>query len=169
MYTPLVTINTTSPAHNIFNNRDLAGPNRLHYRRIIAILSVRMTTLHTSPQSETQALQWLLPILDQPVHELPAETFKQAWAAVFYLYGGLHPDDVADHGDQLITAYDGPEEYRALDARLVVPRYVQSGWPVALAPLAEEAWRRHEQAQLTDEELYCSEAQQAGFVERMKG
>lgn len=103
------------------------------------------------------------------MQQLPAEAFKQAWAAVFYLYGGLHPDDATDHGDELITAFDGPEEYKALDERLVVPRYVQSGWPVVLAPLAQEAWRRHDIAQLTDDELYCSEAQHAGLIERMKG
>lgn len=120
------------------------------------------------PSNEQQALQWLLPTLDQPVQQLQPDAFKQAWAAVFYLYGGLHPDDATDHGDQLITAHDGPEEHRALDERLVVPRYVQSGWPVVLAPLADEAWRRHELAQLTDDELYCSKAQQAGFMERLK-
>lgn len=129
-----------------------------------------MSTLsNLIPSNEQQALHWLLPTLDQPVQQLTTEAFKQAWAAVFYLYGGLHPDDAIDHGDQMITAYDGPEQYRALDARLVVPRYVQSGWPVVLAPLAQEAWRRHELTQLTDDELYCSEAQHAGFMERMKG
>lgn len=111
----------------------------------------------------------LLPTLDQPVQQIPKEAFKQAWAAVFYLYGGLHPDDATEHGTQLITDFDGPEEYRAIDARLVVPRYWQSGWPVVLAPLAAEAWRRHELGLLSDDELYCSEAQHAGFMERMKG
>lgn len=120
------------------------------------------------PSNAQQALQWLLPTLDLPVHQLPAKAFKQAWAAVFYLYGGLHPDDATDHGDQLVTVFDGPEEYRDVDARLAVPRYVQSGWPVVLAPLAQEAWHRHEQAQLTDDEFYCAEAQRAGFIERMK-
>ena len=129
--------------------------------------SIMSPSSNLIPSNEQQALQWLLPTLDQPVQQLPAEAFKQAWAAVFYLYGGLHPDDATDHGAQLITAYDGPEEYRALDARLVVPRYLQSGWPVVLARLAQEAWRRHELAQLTDDELYCSEAQQAGFMARV--
>jgi hypothetical protein len=140
---------------------------------VVGIMSKYSSIMNASsnliPTNEQQALQLLLPTLDQPVQLLPAEAFKQAWAAVFYLYGGLHPDEATDHGAQLITAYDGQEEYRALDARLVVPRYVQSGWPVVLAPLAQEAWRRHELAQLTDDELYCSEAQHAGFMERMKG
>ncbi|HMQ76531.1 MAG TPA: hypothetical protein PKE21_10100 [Flavobacteriales bacterium] len=125
------------------------------------------TSSNFIPSNEQQALQWLLPTLDQPVQQLPAEALKQAWAAVFFLYGGLHPDDATNHGDQLITAYDGPAVYRALDQRLVVPRYVQSGWPVALAPLAEEAWHRHQLAQLTDDELYCSEAQHVGLKERV--
>ena len=119
------------------------------------------------PRNEQQALHWLLQTLDKPVQQLTTAAFKQAWAAVFYLYGGLHPDDATDHGDHLITAYDGPEEYRTLDARLVVPRYVQSGWPVILAALAQEAWRRHELAQLTDDELYCAEAQHAGIIARV--
>jgi hypothetical protein len=131
--------------------------------------SIMSDSANPIPSSEREAIQWLLPTLDQPVEELPKESFKQAWAAVFYLYGGLHPDDANNHGTQLITAYDGLEEYRAIDTRLVVPRYQQSGWPVALAPLAEEAWRRHEQAQLNEDELYCSEAQHAGFMMRMAG
>lgn len=120
------------------------------------------------PSSEQEALQWLLPTLDQPMEPLPADAFKQAWAAVFFLYGGLHPDGATEHGTELLTVYDGPEEFRSIDSRLVVPRHVNSGWPVVLTPLAEEAWRRYDQALLTDNEMYCAEAQHAGFLDRMK-
>lgn len=110
----------------------------------------------------------LLPTLGQPVQQLSHDAFKRAWSALFYLYGGLHPDDATDHGTEFITDFDVPEEYRTIDPRLVVPRYRQSGWPVVLAPLAAEAWTRHEQGLLSEDELYCSEAQHAGFMERMK-
>lgn len=123
-------------------------------------------TIHI-PSNEREALQWLIPTLDQSAEQISSEAFKRAWAAVFYLYGGLHPDDAIEHGTEQHTLYDGPEEYRDIDSRLIVPRYTKSGWPVALAPLADDAWRRYELEQLQDDEMYCSEAQHAGFMARM--
>jgi hypothetical protein len=131
--------------------------------------SIMSVTSNPIPHSEQEALGMLLPTLGQPVQQLSHDAFKQAWSAVFYLYGGLHPDDATDHGTQLITGFDGPEEYRSIDPRLVVPRYQQSGWPVVLAPLAAEAWTRYELGLLSEDELYCAEVQHAGFMERMKG
>lgn len=120
------------------------------------------------PASEQEALQWLLPTLDQPMELLPAEAFTRAWSAIFYLYGGLHPDAAIAHGTELTTTYDGPAAYREIDARLVVPRYEQSGWPVVLAPLADEAWRRYDAGLLQDDEMYCAKAQRAGLEARMR-
>jgi DNA (cytosine-5)-methyltransferase 1 len=43
---------------------------------------------------------------------------------------------------------------------------VDSGWPVLLAPVAAEAWRRYEAGELKDDEFYCSEAVVAGMCHR---
>ena len=66
--------------------------------------------------------------------------FVRTWAAVAYLFPGLHPDGYEDS---------------------------ESGWPRALKRLAGEAWRRAEAGELADEELYCSDAQWCGLYDRM--
>ena len=57
-------------------------------------------------------------------------------------------------------------EIRKIEPRLLAPYYVESGWPVVLAPVAKEAWRRYEADELKDDELYCSEAVVAGMCNR---
>lgn len=119
------------------------------------------------PANEQEALSWLLLVLDQPLNELPAQTFDQAWAALFYLYGGLHPDGALNHGTVISTEDDGPERFRDIEPRLIAPFYTESGWPVVLAPLANEAIRRYGSGLLHEEDFYPSEAQHAGLVDRM--
>lgn len=123
------------------------------------------------PKDETQAVEWLRPFLNDPTPRFlkaaPAETFKQAWYAIAFLYSGLHPDAALDHGDRITRkpAHDHPL-VRKLEPRLLAPYYERSGWPVVLAPIAREAWRRYRADELTDDEFYCSEAQMAGMCHR---
>ena len=42
-----------------------------------------------------------------------------------------------------------------------------SGWPRVLKPFATEAWRRFENGNLTEEELYPSNSQWCGLYDRM--
>ena len=78
--------------------------------------------------------------LKQPVAELPAESFVRAWCCVAYLFPGLHPDGFED---------------------------ADSGWPRVLKRFAAEAWHRADAGELTDEELYPSDAQWSGLYDRM--
>ncbi len=78
--------------------------------------------------------------LKRPLNELSHEAFLRAWCSVAYLFPGLHPDGYED---------------------------TDSGWPRALKPFAAEAWRRAEAGELTDEELYCCDAQWSGLYDRM--
>lgn len=71
---------------------------------------------------------------------LSKSEFVRIWSAVAYLYPGLHPDGFEDE---------------------------QSGWPAALKRFATEAWRRAEAGELTDGELYPSDAQWAGLYDRI--
>lgn len=122
------------------------------------------------PQSEAQAVAWLKPLFDLPptaLRKLGDETFKRAWSAISFIYAGLHPDGALDHGDAI--SRDGFEDYPPisdLEPRLLAPYYERSGWPVILAPIAREAWRRFRNEQLTDEAFYCCEAQKAGMSHR---
>lgn len=53
-----------------------------------------------------------------------------------------------------------------IDPRLRAPYYEHSGWPVVLAPVAKEAWRRFKAGELKADEFYCGEAVVAGMVHR---
>jgi DNA (cytosine-5)-methyltransferase 1 len=118
-----------------------------------------------------EAVEWLLGIIRsvdaKTLRQLPANDFKRGWYSVGFLYPGLHPDSALEHGTELCN--DESEEFPEIskvDPRLLAPYYVDSGWPVLLAPVAAEAWRRYEAGELKDDEFYCSEAVVAGMCHR---
>ena len=112
----------------------------------------------------------MIPLLDVPPNALrsvEAEEFKRGWFAIAFLYAGLHPDGALDHGDTIqrkIAEEDTPMS--RFEPRLFAPYYERSGWPVLLAPIAREAWRRFRKNELREEEFYCGEAQMAGMCHR---
>lgn len=75
-----------------------------------------------------------------PLENLSNEDFLRAWSSVTYLFPGLHPDGFNDEG---------------------------SGWPRVLKRFAAEAWQRADKGEITDEELYPSDAQWSGIYDRM--
>ena len=115
------------------------------------------TSILFFPRSEREALQWLIPALDRPLANMPLDEFMKAWYAIGYLYGGLHPDEATNHGDEIANDNDGPDRFNLIEPRLIAPYYAQSGWPLVLAPLADEAWRRYEAGRLEEDEFYCYE------------
>lgn len=123
------------------------------------------------PKDENQAVEWLRPFLDDPtsrfLKSVRDDVFKKAWYAIAFLYSGLHPDAALDHGDRITRKpqHDYPL-VRELEPRLLAPYHERSGWPVVLAPIAREAWRRYRADELTEDEFYCSEAQMAGIEYR---
>lgn len=128
--------------------------------------------LASLPKDELEAVQWVLPLLDletRVLRRVPQKQFMRAWSAIAFLYVGLHPDSALDHGTRVV---DDGEDYplvSRVEARLLKPYYEESGWPVVLAPVAAEAWRRHGNGRLRDDDLYCSDAQMAGMVFRSHG
>ena len=79
--------------------------------------------------------------LAKSLAEIGSAEFITAWYAVAYLNPGLHPD-----------GYDSPD----------------SGWTPTLRRFAAEAWRRAERGELSDGELYPSDAAWAGLCDRLK-
>jgi len=126
--------------------------------------------LNPLPSNQDQAIQWLLDLVHatdkKTLRQVPTPTFKRGWYAIAFLYAGLHPDSALEHGKELSNDADGFPEIKKIEPRLLSPYYVRSGWPVVLAPVAEEAWRRYEADALKDEEFYCSEAVIAGMCSR---
>ena len=117
------------------------------------------------PKSDVQAAEWVANVAKlspQELRRVPIEEIKRAWYSIAFLYMGLHPDSALEHGTEIL---DDAEDYPAVDKiepRLINPYYEQSGWPVFLEDLGNEAWRRFDLGQLEDEEFYCSDAQMAG-------
>lgn len=121
------------------------------------------------PKDEKQAMHWLAPLLDldrRALRGVAEDNFKLAWISIAFLYAGLHPDSALEHGTRI--AHDAPDYPKVshFEPRLIQPYYEQSGWPVILAPVAREAWRRYESGCMSDDDFYCCEAQLAGMRHR---
>jgi len=126
--------------------------------------------LQPLPKDESQAVDWLMELVqaadNKTLRKVPVDEFKRGWFSVGFLYPGLHPDGALDHGKKLSSEIVNHAEIRKIEPRLIAPYYVESGWPVVLAPVAKEAWRRYEASELKDDEFYCSEALIAGMCYR---
>jgi len=121
------------------------------------------------PMDEDEAISWLLPLLDKDsrtLRKVAPDDFKRAWYSIGFLYMGLHPDGALDHGKTISSKIEDYPLTSRIEPRLLAPYYERSGWPVVLAPVAREAWRRYEAEALGDDEFYCSEAQMAGICHR---
>ncbi len=122
------------------------------------------------PMNCDQALAWLrelVAVIDgKRLRKLPDEDFKRGWFSIGYWYPELHPDGALESGHRMSSAAANGEKLREIDARLVVPFYVQSGWPVLLEPVAREAHRRYRAGHLKRHELYPTEAAIAGMWSR---
>lgn len=121
------------------------------------------------PESDLQALHWLMPLLDlspNEIRKISNDEFKKAWFSIAFLFMGLHPDGALDHGTKTASDAETSVVVATIEPRLLNPYYERSGWPVALAPIAREAWRRFQAKLLKDDEFYCSEAQLAGMYHR---
>jgi hypothetical protein len=87
---------------------------------------------------------------------LSSEDFVRGWHALLWLFPDLHPENALEHGDD---EHDAPAPAPNLERR-----YTRSGWPVALALIGEDAWRRFKAEEISDEAFYCVEAQRAGMT-----
>lgn len=120
------------------------------------------------PNDESEALNWLKSVLEFSPNELRKLSkfkFMKVWAAISYLYPGLHPDGACGRGN-IVYADEDTEFFDGSDSCLASPYYEMSGWPVVLVPLADEAWRRYGNGEFEENEMYRCDAQQAGFKYR---
>jgi len=119
------------------------------------------------PASSEEAVKWLLVLVrasdGKTLQQVSPDKFKRGWYSIGFLYPGLHPDNALAHGTAVSNNIADCTVMREIEPRLLVPFYTESGWPVVLAPVVEEAWRRYEAGDLKDEEFYCSEAAIAGM------
>lgn len=85
-----------------------------------------------------------------PVEFVDDGNFKQAWQKIHLLLPHLHPESALDNG----------REISAIPSRTISfclePYFIRSGWPVELAPIAQEASRRHHSGRLASSEYFHS-------------
>lgn len=121
---------------------------------------LRRSPIRPLPKCSAQALRWLTALIMASkrvdLRTVSTREFKQGWYAICFLYPGLHPDGALAHGKQQVRRPQNCPEVAHVEPRLLAPYYARSGWPVVLAPIAREAWRRYEDGGLTDEEFYCA-------------
>jgi DNA (cytosine-5)-methyltransferase 1 len=129
---------------------------------------IHLFDLEPLPKDEQEAEEWLVALVqaaaENRLNSTSLELFKRGWYAIGFLYTGLHPDSALSHGSTVSECTE--TDTNPVDRRLITPFYIESGWPVALAPIAEEAWRRYGANELADNELYYSEAVLAGMCFR---
>jgi hypothetical protein len=90
----------------------------------------------------------------QTLRTLSKDEFLRVWRSVLLLVRDLHPENAIDHGKEKtrVSAKNGmPEPFR----KIVEYRFLRSGWPVELAHIGHEAWRRQRTAEVTRAELYA--------------
>lgn len=136
--------------------RYLAAAERVHPLR---------EPLAPLPRDPREAVAWLQPLVATGRDGLRAMSradFRRGWFSLGFLHTRLHPDGVRENGTRLWEPAGDYPLLNQLAPHLVRPAYAQSGWPVALAPIADEARRRFKAGQLREREFYCSEAQFAG-------
>jgi DNA (cytosine-5)-methyltransferase 1 len=128
-----------------------------------------MWRLSPLPESNKEAARWIVNAArssSKEMRQVSRDDLKRAWFSVGFLFMGLHPDSALDHGGFILEAPEVDPEIHAIEPLLQSPYYEQSGWPVYLKELAAEVWRRFEAGQISEEELYCSDAQMAGACYR---
>lgn len=77
-----------------------------------------------------------------PIEFVEDESFKQTWKKIHKLLPHLHPESALDNGVEISAV---PK--RSISFCLE-PYFIRSGWPVELAPIAQEAQRRHKSGRL---------------------
>jgi DNA (cytosine-5)-methyltransferase 1 len=118
------------------------------------------------PPSKDDAIKRLLPIINlnnRDLRKIPTAEFKLTWYSITYLCCDLHPDSALDNGEETSKRAKHTQSKDSI-SEILEPYYVRSGWPVKLAVIANEAWRRYQNKELKSDEFYCTKAQQAGYL-----
>ncbi len=72
----------------------------------------------------------------KPIEFADDECFKKTWKMIHLLLPHLHPESVIDNGTEISSVPSRNISF------CLEPYYIRSGWPVELAPIAQEAYRR---------------------------
>jgi DNA (cytosine-5)-methyltransferase 1 len=116
---------------------------------IVEYLGASARIKKKSAISESRRLQ-LLSELEQfvnncwihPICFVDDDEFKKVWLKIHLLLPNLHPESARDNGSQISSV---PKRNVSF---CLEPFFIRSGWPVELAPIAQEACNRHDSGRL---------------------
>jgi DNA (cytosine-5)-methyltransferase 1 len=94
-------------------------------------------------------LQKLAQLSLPELQRLSTKEFLRGWHALLNLFPHLHPANAREHGTDIEESFC----QRDIDA-IGRQRYSRSGWPVALALIGQEAWRRAASGRLLPKHIY---------------
>ena len=121
------------------------------------------------PSNDAEAAEAMLSLViaakEKRIQRIATADFLRGWYSISFLYSGLHPDSALEHGAKVSTEPEMPT-IGGIDLRPLARYFVRSGCPVALAPVAKDAWRRYDAGELKEDEFYCSRAAMAGMIHR---
>jgi len=115
-------------------------------------LSEEMVT--TLPGTAVAELKRFAKLDRRQLRELPTEELLHGWHLLLSLFPHLHPENARDHGTEQEEVTPAQMPLPGFDSTFC-RQYTRSGWPVALALIGEEAWRRHAASELSAVDLFC--------------
>jgi len=83
-----------------------------------------------------------------PLELVEDGSFALAWKRIHLLLPHLHPESALDNGREISSI---PMRTKSF---CLEPYFIRSGWPVELAPIAQEANRRHKSGRLASSEYF---------------
>ena len=107
----------------------------------------------TSPDKEKiicELEQFINECMLRPIEFVEEGSFKQVWQKIHLLLPHLHPESALDNGKEISAV---PKRTTSF---CLEPYFIRSGWPVELAPIAQEASRRHQSGRLASSEYFNS-------------
>jgi DNA (cytosine-5)-methyltransferase 1 len=123
---------------------------------------------HSQPLTAKEAVKLILPLVQAAsagtLRRMESDQFKRGWIATAFLCFELHPDGATTAGKRILKPSSSLRNLERVAPDLSKPTFAQSGWPVALAPIAVEARRRLVEGFFSPADYYCPEAHMAGAV-----
>ena len=119
-----------------------------------------------APPALPAEVKKLLQLDSRSLRSISRTEFRSAWHALLSAFPDLHPKNALDHG---LLVHDWPESVDLLPDLTSSQRgrFARSGWPVALANVGREAWRRHQKGLLDIEDIFPERETRDVWTERV--
>jgi DNA (cytosine-5)-methyltransferase 1 len=86
------------------------------------------------------------------INELSTKEFLETWNSIHIIQPTLHPQNALEESREIQMPSTGT-------SLVYAPFYKASGWPIALIPIAQEAFNRFHKGELSESEFYFNSTQ----------